>query len=127
MAAAAAFNPWRVGKESRLFQRLLGEQPLQLHHWVLPSPAIRPRTDLLLAADVGTVSGRSGGYKKGVLANQHAWFVQEPRTNYGSGNSLTTASRQGDKRTTSGYQARQSCAYDRTGNGRNRGEQDIPD
>ena len=39
---------------------------------------------------------------------------------------LTTAARQGDKTTTSGYQARQSCAYDRTGNGRNRGEQDIP-
>src|SRR6266481_7042905 len=46
-----------------------------------------------------------------------------------SGNSLTTASRQGDKSTTSDYEARQSRAHDRTGHGRSRdrSEQDIPD
>jgi hypothetical protein len=46
----------------------------------------------------------------------------------GSGDSLTmaTSRHQGEKTTTSGYQARQPRAYDRTGNGRNLSEQDIP-
>src|SRR5215813_13932677 len=66
-------------------------------------------------------------------AKQKARWRKQParlhRPSCRSGNSLTTASRQGDKSTTSDYEARQSRAHDRTGHGlgRHRSEQDIPD
>jgi hypothetical protein len=123
------FTPWRGGKGSRLFQRLLAEQPLQLQHWVLQRPVIRPPapTCWSLPASAPYPVGRSGAITKSVLASQHACVRKSPGPSCGSGESLATAARQGDKTTTSDYQARQSRPCDRTGNGRNRGEQDIPD
>jgi hypothetical protein len=55
---------------------------MQLQHWVLQSPVIRRRHDLLVAAGVSTVSGRvrSGAYNK-KRAGEPARLrtVQEPR------------------------------------------------
>jgi hypothetical protein len=113
MGEAAAFLPRRV----------VGKEPLQLHTGFCKARSSDPGTDLLVAAGVGTVSCRSfGGYNK-----KRAGARKSPGPSCGSGESLATAARQGDKTTTSDYQARQSRPCDRTGNGRNRGEQDIPD
>jgi hypothetical protein len=87
-----------------------------LQHWVLQGPVIR-RQHRPVGRCWRTISGRSGAITK----RKARWrastlaYVEEPRTSCGSGDSLTTASRQGEKTTTSSYQAWHSRAYDRTG------------
>jgi hypothetical protein len=106
-----------LGKNLGSSSAFLPRSRCGLQHWVLQSPIRRRHRPV--GRCWRTISGRSGAITK----RKARWrastlaFVEEPRTSCcGSGDSLTTASRQGDKTTTSDYQAGQSRAYDRTGN-----------
>jgi energy-coupling factor transporter ATP-binding protein EcfA2 len=113
------------------------------------SGRIRLRGRVASLLEVGTgfhpeLTGRENIFLNGAILSmarreialkQQACWRKQParlptwRSCCGSGDSLTTATprHQSEKTTTSGYQARQSRAYDRTRHRGNLGEQDVPD